>query len=80
MLESLFNKVAVLQDCCKTCLLHAFLRFYFSLGKTLKNLYVLVKNVKCKVMFREAYLEPSQTSTMGFFVLRLNHILKTYLI
>ena len=25
-------------NCCKTCLLHAHLRFYFSLGKTLKNL------------------------------------------
>ena len=36
MLESLFNKVAGLQDCCKTYLLHAHLRYYFSLGKTLK--------------------------------------------
>ena len=34
MLESPFNKVAGLQDCCKTYLLHALLRFYFSLAKT----------------------------------------------
>ena len=25
------------------------------------------KNVKCKVMFTEVYLEPSQTSMMGAF-------------
>ena len=31
VLESLFNKVGGLQDCCKTYLLHALLRFYFSL-------------------------------------------------
>ena len=37
MLESLFNKVAGLQDCCKAYLLHSLLRFYLSLGKTLKN-------------------------------------------
>ena len=35
VLESLFNKVVDLQNCCKTYLLHAFLRF--SVGKTLKN-------------------------------------------
>ena len=29
--------------------------------------YVLLKNVKCKVMFTEAYFEPSQTSTMELF-------------
>ena len=38
MLESLFNKVAGLQDCCKAYLLHTLLRFYFSLGKNFKNL------------------------------------------
>ena len=75
MLESLFNKVAGLQD-----------RFYFSLAKTLKNFinfltsYVLLKNVKCKVMLTEVYLKPSWTSTMELFSLRLSHILKTYLI
>ena len=37
MLESLFNEVAGIQDCCKAYLLHTILRFYFSLGKTLKN-------------------------------------------
>ena len=37
MLESLFNNNAGLQDCCKTYLLHAPLRFYFSLAKTFKN-------------------------------------------
>ena len=36
VLESLFNKVKGLQECCKTYLLHAHLRFYFSSGKTLK--------------------------------------------
>ena len=29
--------------------------------------YILFKNVKCKVTFTEAYLEPSQTSTMKVF-------------
>ena len=37
VLKSLFNKVAGLKDCWKTYLLHSYLRFYFSLGKTLKN-------------------------------------------
>ena len=37
MLESLFNKVAGVQDCFKTYLLYALLRFYFPLSKTLKN-------------------------------------------
>ena len=73
LLESLFNKVAGLQDCSKTCLFHAPWRFYFSLGKKLKKFHqlsinnVLLKNVKCKVMFTEAYLEPSWTSMMGLF-------------
>ena len=31
-------------------------------------------------MFTEAYLEPSRTSTMELVLLRLSHILKTYLI
>ena len=34
MLDSLFDKVAGPQGCCKTYLLHALLRVYFSLGKT----------------------------------------------
>ena len=29
--------------------------------------YVLLKNVKCKVMFTEAYLEPSKTSMIKLF-------------
>ena len=29
VLESFFNKVAGLQDCCNTYLLHTLLRFYF---------------------------------------------------
>ena len=33
VLESLFNEVAGLQDYCKTFLLHALLRCYFSLAK-----------------------------------------------
>ena len=80
-MESLFNKGAGPQGCCKTYLLHALLRFYFSFGKALKNFinflinYVLLKNVKCKVMLTEAYLEPSRTSTMELFLLRLSHIL-----
>ena len=76
MLNSLFNKVVGLQDCCKTCLLHALLRFYFSLAKTLSFL----RNVKFKVMPRETYLEPSRTSAIEVFSLRLSYILKTYLI
>ena len=35
--KSIFNKVAGLQDCCKTYLFHTQLRFYFSSGKTLKT-------------------------------------------
>ena len=31
-------------------------------------------------MLTDAYLEPNRTSTMELFSLRLNHILKTYLI
>ena len=58
--------------------------FFFRLNLSLKKFhslsinYVLFKNVKCKVMFTEAYLEPSRTSTMEFFSLWLNQILKTY--
>ena len=37
MLQSLYNKVADPQDCCQTYLLHALLRFYFSLGKTVQS-------------------------------------------
>ena len=73
MLKCLINKVAALQDCCKTYLSHAHLRFYFSLGKTLKKKSSTFyrpcssKNVKCKVMFIEAYLEPSRTSAIQLF-------------
>ena len=38
VLEPLFNKAAGLQDCCKTYLLYSHLKFYFSLGKTLRNI------------------------------------------
>ena len=77
---SLF-KVASLQDCCKTYLLHTLLRFHFPLCKTLKNFinffinYVLLKNIKYKVMFTEAYLEPSRISMMELFSLRFGNIL-----
>ena len=37
MLDSVFNSVAGLQDCCKAYLLHTLWRFYFSLGKTLNK-------------------------------------------
>ena len=37
VLKSLFNKVPGLQDCCKTYLLHALLRFYLPLPKTFKS-------------------------------------------
>ena len=50
MLESPFTEVAGLQDCCKNYILHALLRFYFSLAKTLKsliNLYKLFSFKKC---------------------------------
>ena len=66
MLEFLFDKVAGLQD-----------RFYFSLAKTLKNFinffinYLLLRNVKCKVMLTEAYLELSRTPAMELLSLRL---------
>ena len=62
MLEPLFNKVVGLLD-----------RFHFSLAKTLKNFinffrnYVVLRNVKCKVMLTEGYFEPSRTSTMELF-------------
>ena len=75
MLESLFNKVAGLQD-----------RFYFSLTKIFKNFvnflinYLLLRNVKYKVMLPEAYLELSRTSMMELLLLRLSHILKMSLI
>ena len=62
------NNVIGPQDCCKTYLLHALLGVYLSLVKP------------CKVMFTEAYLEPSQTSMMELFLLWLSHILKMYLI
>ena len=64
MFEFLFNKVAGLQNCCKTYTLYAHLRFYFSLSKTLN--YVL-KNVEFKLMYTEAYLEPIQTPTIENF-------------
>ena len=72
MLEFLFNKAVGLQECCKTYLLHTNLRFYFSLGKALKNVHQLslkyvLKNIKFKVMFTEAYLDPSRTCTMELF-------------
>ena len=69
VLKSLFNKAARLQDCCKTYLLHSHLLFSQNLKKfhQLSINYLLVKNVKCKVTFTEAYLEPSQTSTMKVF-------------
>ena len=73
VLESLFNKVAGLQECCKTYLLYSHLRFYFSLDKSLKKLYQLyinyglLKTVKRKVTLTEAYLELSRTSTMEHF-------------
>ena len=71
MLESLFDKAADLQDCWKTYLLHADLIFFY-FGKTLKVSdflinYILLKNVKCKVMFTDAYLGPSRTSAMELF-------------
>ena len=34
---SLFNEIVGLQDCCKIYLLYSHLRFYYYLGKTLKN-------------------------------------------
>ena len=50
MLESLFNKVAVILVYCKIYLLRALLRFYFSLAKILKNsltFYKLCSFKKC---------------------------------
>ena len=72
VLKCLLNKVAGLQDCCKTCLSQGHLRFYFSLGKTLKISSTFCrpcssKSVKCKVIFTEPYLEPSRWSAMEVF-------------
>ena len=56
--------------CCKIYLLHSHLKFYLSLGKTLKKLsvdHVVLKNVKYKLMFSKAYLEPSQVSMIKPF-------------
>ena len=58
----------------------------FLFGENLKNFinflinYVLLRNVKCKVMLTEAYLELRRTSRMELFPLQLNHVLKAYLI
>ena len=41
--------------------------------------YVILKNVKCKIMFTEAYLEPSRTSTMELFPLRFKPYFKSAL-
>ena len=61
MFESLLDKVADFQDCCKTYILQAHLRFYLYLGKTLKKNfielsmnYVLLKNGKCTLMVTKA--------------------------
>ena len=61
VLESLLNKVAHFQDSCKTYLLHAHIYDFIFLGKTFDQLSInyVVKNVKCKVMFTDAYLELS---------------------
>ena len=59
MFESLVNKVTGLQGCFKIFLFHPHLGFYFSLGKTFTKLsinYVLLKNVKYKVMFKETHI------------------------
>ena len=56
------------------------------MAKNLKNFinflvnYVLLRNVKCKVLLTEAHLEPSRTSTMELFSLQLSHILKKYIL
>ena len=42
MLELLFNKIASLQDCSRAYVLHTHLRYYFSLSKTLKNIWLLI--------------------------------------
>ena len=54
----------------------------FLKGEFSKNLinYVLLRNIKFKVMLTEAYLEPIQISMMELFSFPLSHILKTYLI
>ena len=70
MFKSLFTKVAGLQDYCETHLLYSHLRLYFSLGKkfhqfSINN--VLLKNIKCEVIFTDTYLEPSRTSVMELF-------------
>ena len=73
-----------LQDCCKTFLLYILTLWVkpFKFQELSSNfiINVFLKNFKCKFMFTEAYLEPSQTSMMELFLLWLSHILKMYLI
>ena len=66
MLESPFNKVAGLQDCWETYLLHAHLRFYFSLGKTLKKIN--------QTMFTEAYYEQIEHLQWSFCAKTVNDL------
>ena len=67
----IYRKTPVLES--RTDLLHAHLRFYFSLGNTLKNFIdfletmFFLKNVKRKVMLTEVYLEPKRKSMKFFF-------------
>ena len=60
-----------LQDCCKTFLLYILTLWVkpFKFQELSSNfiINVFLKNFKCKFMFLEAYLEPSQTSTMELF-------------
>ena len=69
LLESFVNKVAGLQDCCKACFTSTLKILFFFRQKChqISTNYILLKNVKCRVMLTEAYLEPSWTSTMVLF-------------
>ena len=73
--ESVLDKIAGLQDCCKTYLLHAHLRFYFSFPLFFIN-FVFLKSVRCKFMFMFIQ-KPSRASTMDFFAKIVNGLYKT---
>ena len=70
MLESLFNKVAGLEDCCNTYLLHTLLRFYFSFHQLSIKLCSFYKVMLCsltifsKMLSHRCVTGPKYTSSL----------------
>ena len=62
----------------KTCLLHAYLRVYFPLGKTLKKFDFLknhvLKNAKFEAMFTGLYLEQTEHIRWSLFAKTVNYM------